>query len=50
MEPEFMLFASPLKADIDKAPESLKMELINFQCDIDLNQKFSETKLQEFYF
>jgi 17beta-estradiol 17-dehydrogenase/3beta-hydroxysteroid 3-dehydrogenase/mitotic-spindle organizing protein 1 len=49
MEPEFMLFAFPLKADIEKAPESLKMELINLQCDTDLNQKFSETKLQDFY-
>jgi hypothetical protein len=29
MEPEFMLFAFPLKADIEKASESLQMELIN---------------------
>jgi hypothetical protein len=48
MEPEFMLFAFPLKADIEKAPESLKMESVNLQCDTDLNQKFSETKLQDF--
>jgi hypothetical protein len=25
------------------------MELINLQCDTNLNQKFSETKLQDFY-
>jgi hypothetical protein len=45
MEPEFMLFAFPLKADIEKAPENLQMELINLQCDTNLNQRFSETKL-----
>jgi hypothetical protein len=48
MEPEFMLFAFPLKADIEKAPENLQMGLINLQCDTNLNQKFSETKLQDF--
>jgi hypothetical protein len=31
MEPEFMLFAFPLKADIEKAPENFQMELINLQ-------------------
>jgi hypothetical protein len=49
MEPEFMLFAFPFKADIEKAPENLQMELINLQCDTNLNKKFSETKLQDFY-
>jgi hypothetical protein len=44
MEPEFMLFAFPLKADIEKAPENLQTELINLQCDTNPNQKFSETK------
>jgi hypothetical protein len=27
MKPEFMLFAFPLKADIEKASENLQMEL-----------------------
>jgi 17beta-estradiol 17-dehydrogenase/3beta-hydroxysteroid 3-dehydrogenase/mitotic-spindle organizing protein 1 len=49
MEPEFMLSAFPLKADTEKAPENLQMELINLECDTNLNQKFSETKLQDFY-
>jgi hypothetical protein len=49
MEPEYMLFAFPLKADIEKVPENLQMELINLQCDTNLNLKFSETKLQDFY-
>jgi hypothetical protein len=49
MEPEFMLLAFPLKADIEKAPENLQMELINLQCDTNLNLKFSETKLKDFY-
>jgi hypothetical protein len=34
------VFAFPLKADIEKAPENLQMELINLQCDTNLNQKF----------
>jgi hypothetical protein len=42
------VFAFPLKADIEKAPENLQIELTNLQCD-NLNQKFSETKLQDFY-
>jgi hypothetical protein len=50
MEPEFMLFAFPLKADIEKAPENLKMELINLQCDTNLNQKFSEKNCKIFIF
>jgi hypothetical protein len=49
MEPEFMFFASPFKADIEKAPENFQIELINLQCDTNLNQKFPETKLQDFY-
>jgi hypothetical protein len=49
MEPEFMLFAFNLKADIEKAPEDLQIESTNLQCDTNLNQKFSETKLQDFY-
>jgi hypothetical protein len=40
MEPEFMLFAFPLKVDIEKAPENLQMELINVQCNTNLNQKY----------
>jgi hypothetical protein len=37
MEPEFMLFAFPLKADTEKAPENLQMKLINLQCDTNPN-------------
>jgi 17beta-estradiol 17-dehydrogenase/3beta-hydroxysteroid 3-dehydrogenase/mitotic-spindle organizing protein 1 len=48
MELEFMLVAFPLKPDIEKAPENLQMELINLECDTNLNQKFSKTKLQDF--
>jgi hypothetical protein len=44
-----MLFAFPLKVDIQKDPQNLQMELINLQCDTNLNQKFAETKLQDFY-
>jgi hypothetical protein len=43
MEPEFLLFVLPLKADVENAPENLQMELINLQCDTNLTQKFSET-------
>jgi hypothetical protein len=48
MEPEFMLIAFPLKADIENAPENLQVAYINLQC-FNLNQKFSETKLKDFY-
>jgi hypothetical protein len=49
MEPDFLLFVLPLKADVENAPENLQMELINLQCDTNLTQKFSETDLQDFY-
>jgi hypothetical protein len=49
MEPEFLLFVLPLKADVKNAPKNLQMELINLQCDTYLTQKFSETDLQDFY-
>jgi hypothetical protein len=49
MEPEFLLFVLPLKADVQNAPENLQMELINLQCDTNLTQKFSQTDLQDFY-
>jgi hypothetical protein len=49
MEPEFLLFVLPLKADVKNAPENFQMELINLQCDTNLTQKFSETDLQDFY-
>jgi hypothetical protein len=49
MEPEFILFAFPLKAGIEKALENLQMALINLQCDTNMSQKFSETKLQDIY-
>jgi 17beta-estradiol 17-dehydrogenase/3beta-hydroxysteroid 3-dehydrogenase/mitotic-spindle organizing protein 1 len=44
-----MLFAIPLKADIEKAPENLQMELINLQCDTNLNQKVFWNKIARFY-
>lgn len=44
-----MLFAFALNIDNEKVPENLQKELINLQCDTNLNQKFSETKLQEYY-
>jgi hypothetical protein len=49
MELEFMLFTLPLMTDIEKAPENMQMKLIDLQCDTNLIQKFSETKLQDFY-
>jgi 17beta-estradiol 17-dehydrogenase/3beta-hydroxysteroid 3-dehydrogenase/mitotic-spindle organizing protein 1 len=33
----------------ENAPGSLQMEFINLKCDTDLNQKFSETNLQDSY-
>jgi hypothetical protein len=45
-----MSFASTLKAGTEKAPEILKMKLISLQCDTKLNQKFSQSKLDYFYY
>jgi hypothetical protein len=42
MEQEFLLFVLLLKADVQNDPENLQMELINLQCDTNLNQKFSK--------
>jgi hypothetical protein len=39
MEPEFLLFVLPLKADEEYAPENLKIELINLQCDTNLAKR-----------
>jgi hypothetical protein len=44
-----VLFASPLKVEIEKAPENLQPELINLHCDTNLNQTLSEIRLQDFY-
>jgi hypothetical protein len=41
MAPEVLLFALPLKADIENTPENLQMDLINFKRDTNLDQKFS---------
>jgi hypothetical protein len=49
MEPEFLLFVLPLKADSENAPGNLQIELINLQCDTNLTWNFSETDLQDFY-
>jgi hypothetical protein len=49
MEPEFLLFVLPLKADAENAAKNLQMELINLQCDTNLTQKFPETDLKGFY-
>jgi hypothetical protein len=46
---EFMLFALPLKTDIETVPENLQIELINLQCHTNLIHKFSETKMQYSY-
>jgi hypothetical protein len=45
MGPEFLLFVLPLKADVENAPENLKIDLINLQCDNNLTRNFSGTYL-----
>jgi hypothetical protein len=47
-ELEFLPFASPLRAGIEKAPENPKMELFNSLCDTNLNHQFSETNCNTF--
>jgi len=40
-----MLFASSLKVDLEKVPENLQMELINWHRDFKLKQVLSESKM-----
>jgi hypothetical protein len=49
MKSEFLLFDLPLMADIENARDNKQMGLINFKCYGNLNQKFSQTTLQDFY-
>jgi hypothetical protein len=45
-----LLTALPLKADIEKALESLQITLINFKCDTNLKQMLCETNFQDFFY
>ena len=35
--------------NVNNAPENLLMEIINLQCDINLNQKFQDVHLVNLY-
>jgi len=50
MQPVLLTTLS-LKADIEKAPESLQITLINFKCDTNFRQMFCEKRFsRHFYF
>ena len=49
MESDFVLFARPFKMNGNNAPENFQMELINLQCDRNLNPKFQDVHLVNFY-
>lgn len=49
MENIFNIFVSPFSCSVDNAPEDIQLELIDFQCDSFLKEKFSSHNLQEFY-
>jgi hypothetical protein len=45
---ELMVLGFSLKVNIEKASEIFKLELMNCQCDTELNQKISKTKCKIF--
>lgn len=48
-ELDFKLFGSPFSIDANSAPESMQMELIELQCNSELERKFREVPVIEFY-
>ncbi|KAJ8387289.1 hypothetical protein AAFF_G00157850 [Aldrovandia affinis] len=48
-EDAITLFAQPFSVRADTVPEELQMQLIKFQCDSWLKQKFDKVPLNEFY-
>ena len=38
-----VLFPSPLKADVGKGKETLRIQSVHLQCDTDRNRTFTET-------
>ena len=48
-ELDFKLFASPFSINPNSPPESMQMELIELQCNSELERKFCEVPLIQFY-
>jgi len=42
-ELELVLFPSPLKKDVGKGKETLRIQSVHLQCDTDRNRTFTET-------
>jgi len=42
-ERELVLFPSPLKKDVGKGTETLRMQSVHLQCGTDRNRTFTET-------
>lgn len=43
------MFATPFSFDAEQAPENMQMELIELQCDTELQEKFESHDLLDFY-
>lgn len=48
-EKDFKLFSEPFSVNVETAPESLQMELIELQCNGDLERKYRDVSLIQFY-
>jgi len=46
---DFQLFSDPFSVNAETAPESMQMELIELQCNGDLERKYREVSLIQFY-
>lgn len=50
MQEKFNIFTAPFGYDVERAPESLQLELIELQCDSFLKRKYDEiTDIAQFY-
>ena len=45
----FKMFSCPFSVKIEKVPENLQIEFVDFQCSGDLKEKFKNFSLLEFY-
>lgn len=43
------LFSQPFTTSVDSVSEEIQMELIEFQCDSEVQKKFSSLHLKDFY-
>jgi len=47
--PQFSLFSTQFTVDAESVPVELQMEVVDFQCDTILKQKYTEIGIPDFY-